>query len=121
MYNKEPVFNWKCIVFTLVLSIGYWVLPKKNKWILLVLLYVPYIVLAYYDHYYKCERNMGPTYLSLFYWWAKPQDSQQVKDYNNWTYSFKHENNFIKGIMWHPERNKKIMPINKKIFKGLFK
>ncbi len=34
---------------------------------------------------------------------------------------FKHENNFIKGIMWHPERNKKIMPIDKKIFKGLFK
>ena len=84
MYNKEPVFNWKCIIFTLVLSIGYWVLPKKNKWILLVLLYVPYIVLAYYDHYYKCERNMGPTYLALFYWWAKPQDSKQIKDYKEW-------------------------------------
>ena len=84
MYNKEPVVNWKCIIFTVILALGYWFLPKKNKWILLILLYFPYIILAWYDYYYKCERNMGPTYLSLFYWWAKPQDSKQIKDYNNW-------------------------------------
>ena len=83
-YNEEPVWNWKCIVFTLTLVFGYWFLPPKNKWILLVLLYFPYIVLAWYDYYYICERNMGPTYLSLFYWWAKPPQSKQIKDYHNW-------------------------------------
>ena len=65
-YNIEPVVNWKCIIFTMILAIGYWFLPKKNKWILLGLLYFPYLVLAWYDHYYKCERNMGPTYLAFF-------------------------------------------------------
>ena len=80
-YNVKPVVNWKCIWFTLALAGGYWFLPKKNKWILLALLYFPYIVLAFYDHHYDCKRNMGPTYLAMFYHWAKPQDSKQIKDY----------------------------------------
>ena len=136
MYSKEPVFNLKCIVFTILLAVGYWFLPRRNKWVLLMLalipyfiisfydkyyvchekrffiakivaftaflmvgywylphhnkwvllalLYFPYLVLAWYDYYFVCERNMGPTYLSLFYWWAKPKESQQIKDYNNW-------------------------------------
>ena len=83
-YNVKPVVNWKCIWFTLALAGGYWFLPKKNKWILLALLYFPYIVLAFYDHHYDCKRNMGPTYLAMFYHWAKPQDSKQIKDYKNW-------------------------------------
>ncbi len=83
-YNADPTWNLKCIVFTLVLAGGYWFLPKRNKWILLGLLYFPYIVLAWYDYYYICERNMGPTYLSLFYWWAKPPESKQIIDYKNW-------------------------------------
>ena len=84
MYNKEPVVNWKCIVFTCVLAGGYWFLPPKNKWILLALLYVPYLALAWYDYWYGCTRNMGPTYLSLFYWWAKPYDSTQIQQYTHW-------------------------------------
>ena len=83
-YNKEPVVNWKCIVFTFVLAIGYWFLPKRNKWVLLALLYFPYLALAWYDHWYVCKRNMGPTYLSLFYWWGKPHNSTQIKQYKNW-------------------------------------
>ena len=79
-----PVVNWKCIYFTLLLSTGYWYLPPRNKWILLAMLYFPYIALAYYDHWYRCQRNMGPTYLALFYHWAKPQDSEQIKVYKNW-------------------------------------
>ena len=83
-YNKEPVVNWKCVVFTFVLAIGYWFLPKRNKWVLLALLYFPYLALAWYDHWYVCKRNMGPTYLSLFYWWGKPHNSVQIKQYKNW-------------------------------------
>ncbi len=83
-YEGEPTWNVKCIVFTLVLALGYWFLPPKNKWVLICLLYFPYLVLAWYDYIYQCKRNMGPTYLSLFYKWAKPKDSQQIKDYDNW-------------------------------------
>lgn len=83
-YTKEPVWNLKCIVFTILLSAGYWFLPRRNKWILLALLYFPYLVLAWYDYMYVCERNMGPTYLSLFYWWGKPSESKQISDYENW-------------------------------------
>ena len=88
-YNKEPVVNWKCVVFTLILAIGYWFLPKRNKWILLALLYFPYLILAWYDYWYICKRNMGPTYLSLFYWWGKPHDSKQIKQYKNWNPTIK--------------------------------
>ena len=84
MFSKDPVVNWKCIFFTVFLSVGYWFLPYRNKWVLLALLYFPYLILAWYDYYYSCERNMGPTYLSLFYWWGKPKESQQIKDYNDW-------------------------------------
>jgi len=90
-YNKEPVVNWKCIVFTFILAIGYWFLPKRNKWVLLALLYFPYLALAWYDHWYVCKRNMGPTYLSLFYWWGKPQNSTQIKQYKNWNPTIKNK------------------------------
>ena len=83
-FNEEPVLNLKCIVFTIVLASGYWFVPKRNKWVLLFLLYFPYLILAWYDHVYICERNMGPTYLSLFYAWAKPKNSAQIKEYKDW-------------------------------------
>ena len=82
--RTPPALNLKCIVFTLLLSFGYWFLPERNKWVLLGLLYLPYIVLAYYDHFYRCDRNMGPTYLAMFYAPFKPRTSRQIVVYNNW-------------------------------------
>ena len=90
-YNKEPVVNWKCVVFTIMLAVGYWFFPKRNKWVLLALLYFPYLALAWYDHWYLCKRNMGPTYLSLFYWWGKPHNSTQIKQYKNWNPAIKNK------------------------------
>jgi hypothetical protein len=82
--NTPPSGNVKCIIFTLAIAAGYWFLPPRNKWILLFLLYACYIVLAWYDHWYDCQRNLGPTYLALFYGWAKPAESKQMKTYRNW-------------------------------------
>lgn len=80
-----PAANVKCIIFTLLLACGYWYLPQKNKWVLLGLLYVPYLVMAWYDHHYDCrKRRFGPTFLMHFYDWAKPQSSYQVETYKNW-------------------------------------
>ena len=95
-YNCEPPsVNTKCIVFTLFVVTIYWFVPK-NKWILLFLIFVCYIILAWYDYIYNCERNMGPTYLSLFYKHFKPQSSEQIKEYEN----------------WHPTLKKKVMYVD---------
>ena len=83
--QAQPALNLKCIVFTFVLVLGYWYLPHRNKWVLLGLLYFPYLALAHYDHWYDCRRNMGPTYLANFYEWAKPQESRQVRQYRAWS------------------------------------
>lgn len=72
------------VLFPLTVVLGYWFLPQKNKWILLALLFFPYLVLAWYDHLHNCRRTMRPTYLSLFYAWAKPKESRQIQQYKNW-------------------------------------
>lgn len=90
MYDTTPpALNLKCIVFTFALSLGYWFLPSKNKYVLLCLSYFPYLILAWYDYIYACKHNFGPTYLAHFYSWAKPQSSSQIKIYKNWDPSIK--------------------------------
>lgn len=76
-----PTFNGKCIVFTLVLATGYWYLPKRNVYVLISILYLSYLVLAWYDYIYDCQRRLGPTYLSTFYLPFKPPHSCQVEQY----------------------------------------
>ena len=83
-HRTPPAANAKCIIFTLILALGYWTLPKRNKWILLCLLYAPYLALAWYDYFYQCERSFGPTYLMAFYEWAKPPGGRQRKSYDSW-------------------------------------
>jgi hypothetical protein len=80
----KPVVNWKCVVLTIVLALAYWYLPYRNGFVLLAILYFTYLALAWYDYWYACKRNMGPTYLSLFYAPFKPQESEQIQEYKNW-------------------------------------
>jgi RsiW-degrading membrane proteinase PrsW (M82 family) len=84
MDQTPPALNLKCIVFTWLLTIGYWYLPSRNKYVLLGLSYFPYLALAWYDYIYACKHNFGPTYLAHFYSWAKPQSSRQIQIYKNW-------------------------------------
>lgn len=79
----ELTANAKCIILSLALAAGYWFLPRRNKWVLLAILYATYLALAWYDHIYACERTFGPTYLRSFYSWAKPSDSPQNEAYRN--------------------------------------
>lgn len=53
--------NIKCIIFTLVLASGYWYLPHKNLYVLIFLLWFPYIALAWYDYSYDCKDKLKPT------------------------------------------------------------
>jgi hypothetical protein len=62
LFSGHPfAFNWKCIIFTLILAGGYWTLPHKNKWVLAFLLWFPYIALAWYDYSYDCKDKLKPT------------------------------------------------------------
>jgi len=59
--------------------------PSGNKLILLACLYFPYLIMAIYDYHFDCKRNkLGPTFLALFYSWAKPLHSDQIEIYKNW-------------------------------------
>ena len=59
LFDDQPFsLNIKCIIFTLLLAGGYWYLPKRKLWILLALLYFPYLALAWYDYVYKCQSDL---------------------------------------------------------------
>ena len=68
---EAPGVNMRCIVFTLALAGGYWYLPPRNKWVLLTLLYFPYLAMAWYDAHLNCDRQLGATFLHHFYAWGK--------------------------------------------------
>ena len=71
--------NIKCIIFTIIIAGGYWFLPKKNVYILIFLLWSPYIALAWYDYMYDCHDRMHPTIIPFgryFFLPFKPPDYQ---------------------------------------------
>ena len=59
--NYPFQFNIKCIIFTIFIAGGYWFLPKKSYFVLLFLLWMPYVALAWYDYSYRCQDKMQPT------------------------------------------------------------
>ncbi|AET42608.1 hypothetical protein EXVG_00259 [Emiliania huxleyi virus 202] len=76
--------NLKCIVASIFAASFYWFAPPKNKWILVLILYTMYLLIAWYDYSYECKRNeLGPSPLMHFYDWAKPRNTTQHKQYQN--------------------------------------
>lgn len=62
LYPGRPFsFNVKCIVFTAAAAGGYWFLPPRTWWVLALLLWLPYVSMAWYDFFYKCRDTMDPT------------------------------------------------------------
>lgn len=62
IFESQPfAWNVKCVVFTSIIAGGYWYLPPKNKYILLFLLWLPYVAMAWYDYAYDCKDKMQPT------------------------------------------------------------
>lgn len=62
IFPGQPfAWNIKCIIFTIILAAGYWYLPPKNMYILIFLLWSPYVALAWYDYSYDCKDKMMPT------------------------------------------------------------
>lgn len=72
-------FNIKCIIFTACIAGGYWFLPKKNFFVLAILLWLPYIAMAWYDYSYDCRNKLKPTIVPFGrYLWLpfKPKEYQ---------------------------------------------
>lgn len=70
-YEFHP--NLKCIVISLLLAFGYWVTPKQNLIVLVLILIITYIAISWYDYLYDCTPMLagsgGFSYQSIF----KPQ------------------------------------------------
>jgi hypothetical protein len=73
-------FNIKCIIFTLIIAGGYWFLPNKKWYILLFLLWLPYVALAWYDYIYNCEDKLKPTVFPFGRWIFLPFKPKGYKD-----------------------------------------
>ena len=83
-YDGPITGNIKCIVISICLALAYWLVPHRNKYVLLFILYTTYILIAYYDFFYDCRRGQfGPTFLKTYYEWAKPRNSKQNIIYSN--------------------------------------
>lgn len=85
LFDNQPFsLNPKCIVFTLLLAGGYWYLPPKKLWILVALLYFPYLALAWYDYVYDCRIGLlQPTVFPFgeyLYLPFKPPDYKERYD-----------------------------------------
>jgi hypothetical protein len=66
LFPEKPfAFNAKCIVGTAVIAGGYWWLPPKSAWVLILLLWLPYVAMAWYDYLYDCKEKMQPTLFPL--------------------------------------------------------
>jgi len=73
------------LVAGILMGILFKFVPSGNKFVLLAHLYFPYLIMAIYDYHFNCTRNrLGPTFLALFYSWAKPLHSTQIETYKNW-------------------------------------
>jgi hypothetical protein len=59
--SKPFAWNVKCIIFTAIIAGGYWYLPSRNIFVLLFLLWLPYVAMAWYDYSYDCKDKMQPT------------------------------------------------------------
>lgn len=103
-YCEPPTHNLKCIVFTIFMTVFYLAAVNGKGGILdnqafsiftykelgfALTLYVPYLAMAYYDEWYSCKRTFGPTFLSLFYMFAKPSYSKQQQQYKSWCKKWK--------------------------------
>lgn len=85
LFDNQPfALNIKCIIFTLLLAGGYWYLPQRRLWILVALLYFPYLALAWYDYYYDCRQGLlQPTVFPFgeyLYLPFKPPDYKERYD-----------------------------------------
>ena len=85
LFPGQPFsFNVKCIVFTAAVAGGYWYLPSRSWWVLALLLWLPYVAMAWYDYAYDCRFKMHPTLIPfgryLFLPFKPPSYKQEYRE-----------------------------------------
>ena len=77
--GKPFAWNVKCVVFTAILAGGYWFAPYRNKWVMFLLLWFPYVAMAWYDYQNKIQPTLFPygRYIFLPF---KPNGYKQAFD-----------------------------------------
>jgi hypothetical protein len=73
-------WNVKCVIFTSLVAGGYWYLPPKNLIVLVLLLWLPYVSMAWYDYMYGCHFKMQPTVFPFGRWIFLPFKPPGYKD-----------------------------------------
>lgn len=69
-------FNPKCVAFSALMMIFYWVVSRqKNPYVLPVIAIVAYVAMAAYDTYFHCDGQVPP-----------PQTDAQRDSYLRWVY-----------------------------------
>jgi len=77
IFVEQPFYaNPKCVVFALLIIVGWWWAPKRNIYLIPLIFVAAYVLLAWYDYLYDCKQIMrsgwmiGPnTFDAIF----KPQ------------------------------------------------
>lgn len=84
IFVDQPFYlNIKCIIFGVVLSVGYWFIADKksrNPFVIVLIMVFAYIAMAWYDYFYNCDQQMysgtGYGVMSILDTWGKPQRRQ---------------------------------------------
>ena len=64
---------------------GYWVLPPRNKWVLLTLFFGGYTAFGWMTYELSCQRNLDVSYLAdLGFDLFKPQTSRQIQEWHHY-------------------------------------
>lgn len=50
--------NIKCIIYSITMMALYWLIPKKNVFLLPVIFVASYVAMAWYDQIYACNRKL---------------------------------------------------------------
>lgn len=72
LYQDQNAINTKWIAFSILLSGGYWVIPSRNKYVAITLLYFGYLAISWYDYLFAQTSFKVPTYMSKLFSWAYP-------------------------------------------------
>jgi hypothetical protein len=81
------IFNPKCIAFAITMIALYWILPKRNPWLLPLIFFGAYIAMGWYDHLYNCgdrfKSNPGSGIGGSFSAFAKPPVMSKGEETSN--------------------------------------
>jgi len=108
IFVEQPFhFNIKCVVFSIVLILCYWLLPSKQVVLVPMIFITGYIAMAWYDFMYNCDIQLhsGTSILGIgtFDAWGKPQRRNNSESKENKTkkvFVKDQEAAYVRNVNW---------------------